>query len=334
MKFIDEAIIQVHAGNGGNGCLSFRREKFIPRGGPNGGDGGDGGSVFLQVNSQLNTLIDFRYSRLFRAEHGKPGQGSECTGHSGDDLIVNVPLGTVIYDNDTNECLGDLTKEGDRLCVAKGGRHGLGNVHFKSSINRAPRRTTPGTPGEKRELRLELRVLADVGLLGFPNAGKSTLIRQVSAAKPKVADYPFTTLHPNLGVVRVDPLRSFVMADIPGLIEGAAEGAGLGVQFLKHLSRTGLLLHLVDMSETALSLAGSINTIVHELAAYSEFLAEKPRWLVFNKIDVFAPEVWKKQIQDTIEELKWDQPFFAVSAVSGEGTEKLCQAVMEYLETK
>ncbi len=330
MKFIDEAIIHVHAGNGGNGCLSFRREKYIAKGGPNGGDGGDGASVFLQASSNLNTLIDFRYNRLFRAKHGEHGQGSECTGGSGDDLIIPVPLGTLVYDNDTNECLGDLTGDKAILCVAKGGRHGLGNVHFKSSINRAPRKTTPGTPGEKRTLRLELRVLADVGLLGFPNAGKSTLIRCVSAAKPKVADYPFTTLHPNLGVVRVDQLRSFIMADIPGLIEGAAAGAGLGIQFLKHISRTRLLLHMVDVVSSD-ELVTSINAITHELVTYDPTLANKPRWLVFNKADALAEDVCQQRVNQALNTLGWDKPYFVISAVSGAGVQALCKTIMEKL---
>ena len=334
MKFIDEALIHVHAGNGGNGCLSFRREKYIAKGGPNGGDGGDGGTIFLEATSSLNTLIDFRYRRLFRAKHGQHGLGNECTGHKGDDLVIAVPLGTVIYDSDTDECLGDLTEPNQRLCVAKGGRHGLGNVHFKSSINRTPRKITPGLPGEKRNLRLELRVLADVGLLGLPNAGKSTLIAQVSAAKPKIANYPFTTLNPSLGVVRLNPLESFVMADIPGLIEGAAEGAGLGIQFLKHLSRTKLLLHLVDISPMADMLAEkAIKAITDELAAYNDALSKKPRWLVFNKIDSVLPEESDAVIHDVVAALNWKEPYFAISAVSGQGCDRLMRAVMDYLES-
>lgn len=330
MKFIDEAIIHVQAGNGGNGCLSFRREKYIAKGGPNGGDGGNGGSVWLRATPTLNTLIDFRYQRLFRAQHGEHGQGSECTGRSGEDLIIPVPLGTIIYQRDTEECLGDLATEGATLCVAKGGQHGLGNTHFKSSVNRAPRKTTPGKPGEKRCLRLELRVLADVGLVGFPNAGKSTLIRRVSAAKPKVADYPFTTLHPNLGVVRVDKLNSFVMADIPGLIAGAAAGAGLGVQFLRHISRTRLLLHMVDLASED-DLAESIQTITHELESYDAMLLEKPRWLVFNKCDAVAD--YQQRIDAALQTLAWHKPVFIISAVSGEGVDALCQAVMQYVNS-
>lgn len=331
MKFIDEAMIQVHAGNGGNGCLSFRREKYIPKGGPNGGDGGDGGSVFLEATKAYNTLIHFRYNRLFRAKNGAHGQGNECTGLSADDLIIPVPLGTVVYDNDTQECLGDLTSEYTRICVAKGGFHGLGNTRFKSSINRTPRQTTPGKPGERRSLRLELRLLADVGLLGFPNAGKSTLISHVSAAKPKIADYPFTTLQPNLGVVSLNGLESFVMADVPGLIEGASKGTGLGIQFLKHLSRTRLLLQVVDMTCQQHTPLMAINALNHELVEYDKALSEKPRWLVFNKIDAIDEATCDQMIKETLQALSWQGPYFAISAVTGQGLGKLCRAIMDYM---
>lgn len=333
MKFIDEAIVKVEAGDGGNGCSSFRREKFIPLGGPDGGDGGDGGSVFLEANSGLNTLIDFRYQRLFRAERGENGRGRNCTGKSGDDLIIPVPVGTMVYDNDTTELIGDLTLHGQRLMVARGGQHGLGNTRFKSSTNRSPERTIPGTPGEKRQLRLELKVLSDVGLLGLPNAGKSTFIRAVSAATPKVADYPFTTLYPNLGVVRTDVDKSFVVADIPGLIEGAAEGAGLGIQFLKHLARTNLLLHLVDISSSNIpSIAENIHSIVNELNKYSKKLAEKPRWLVFNKIDQLPLDEVDAICEQIVEAIAWKGPVFKISALKKEGTQGLCYAVMDYLD--
>jgi len=287
MKFVDEATIRVEAGKGGHGCLSFRREKYIPRGGPDGGDGGDGGAVFLVADNSVNTLVEFRYKRLLRAKNGQPGMGRERTGKSGEDLEVPVPLGTIVYDVDTDERIGELTESGQRLCVAKEGAHGLGNTRFKSSTNRAPRKTSEGSLGDQRNLRLELKLLADVGLLGLPNAGKSTLISAVSNATPKIADYPFTTLHPNLGVVRVGEFQSFVIADIPGLIEGAGQGAGLGVQFLKHLSRTQLLLHIIDvapMDETDPVVA--VDTIVKELEQFSPELAKKERWLVLNKIDV------------------------------------------------
>lgn len=333
MKFIDEAIIKVEAGDGGNGCSSFRREKFIPFGGPDGGDGGDGGSIFLEANSGLNTLIDFRYQRLLRAERGQKGRGRNCTGKSGDDLIISVPVGTMAYDNETEELIGDLTVHGERLMVAKGGEHGLGNVHFKSSTNRSPERTIPGTPGEKRELRLELKVLSDVGLLGLPNAGKSTFIRAISAATPKVADYPFTTLHPYLGVVRIDIDKSFVVADIPGLIEGAAEGAGLGIQFLKHLTRTNLLLHIVDISSgDVASITENIRQIVGELDKYSEILAKKPRWLVFNKIDQLSSVEEVEHIcQQIVEKIGWEGAVFKISGLQKEGTQHLCYAIINYL---
>lgn len=334
MKFVDEAIIKVEAGNGGHGCLSFRREKFVPRGGPDGGDGGDGGSVFLEGNSDLNTLVDFRYQRHYKAENGQPGMGGNCTGKKGDDLIIQVPVGTMVYDIDTGELLGDINHPGERLLIAQGGFHGLGNTRYKSSINRAPRQTSPGTPGESRHLRLELRVLADVGLLGLPNAGKSTLIRAVSSAKPKVADYPFTTLHPNLGVVSVAAHKSFVMADIPGLIEGAASGAGLGHRFLKHLSRTCVLLHVVDMAPLDGSdPVDSAKAIINELKEYDPDLLEKPRWLVLNKMDMLPDEqARKKAMQTIIDGLHWQGKVFVISAISGEGTQQLCYSLMQLID--
>lgn len=333
MKFVDEANIRVAAGNGGDGALSFRREKFIPFGGPNGGDGGDGGSVYLLADSNLNTLIDFRYRRVFTAERGENGMGNECTGKSGEDLIIHVPVGTTIFDHDTDELIGDLVTEGAKLLVVQGGWHGLGNTRFKSSTNRAPRQTTKGQPGEMRNLRLSLKVLADVGLLGLPNAGKSTFIRAVSAATPKVADYPFTTLYPNLGVVRVGVDRSFVVADIPGLIEGAAEGAGLGIRFLKHLERTRILLHMLDVAP----LDGSdpviaAQTILAELAKFSPELAAKPRWLVLNKIDLLVEDEVETRCQEIITQLGWEGPVYKISAIAKVGTESLCQQVMVYLE--
>ncbi len=332
MKFVDEAIIHVTAGNGGHGCLSFRREKYVPRGGPDGGDGGDGGNVFLIADQQVNTLIDFQYQRLFKAQSGEGGAGRNCTGKSGDDLYIPVPLGTTVCDMDTHECLGDLQQDGQTLLVAKGGWHGLGNARFKSSTNRAPRRITYGSKGERRNLQLSLTVLADVGLLGMPNAGKSTLIRAVSNATPKVADYPFTTLHPQLGVVRVEQ-QSFVIADIPGLIEGAAGGAGLGVQFLKHLSRTKLLLHVIDIFPIdGSNPVDDANSIINELANFSEELVNKERWLVFNKIDLIDKEELNTLITQYCEALNWQGPVFAISAVSKQGTEKLCQALAKRLE--
>lgn len=334
MKFVDEATIKVTAGNGGNGCLSFRREKFIPFGGPDGGDGGDGGSVYLQGDEGLNTLIEFRYQRSFNAQNGKSGMGSNCTGKRGEDLIIHVPVGTMVYEADTGELLGDINHPNDRLIVAQGGFHGLGNTRYKSSINRAPRKTSNGTEGESRSLRLELRVLADVGLLGLPNAGKSTLIRAVSSAKPKVADYPFTTLHPGLGVVSISPHKSFVMADIPGIIEGASEGAGLGLQFLKHLSRTCILLHVIDIApldET--DPVESAKAIINELAVYSPELLDKPRWLVLNKIDMIPDEKERnKVIQDIIDGLNWKGKTFAISAIRREGTEALSYALMNLID--
>lgn len=333
MKFIDEAKVVVEAGKGGNGCLSFRREKYIPKGGPDGGDGGDGGSVYLIAKESLNTLVDYRYQPHHRAKNGAPGRGRECTGSKGEDLVLTVPVGTTIIDQDTDEILADLTRIEQRVKVAQGGFHGLGNTRFKSSINRAPRQTSQGTPGESRNLRLELKLLADVGLLGLPNAGKSTFIRSVSAAKPKVANYPFTTMTPNLGVVSVNKHRSFVMADIPGLIAGAAEGAGLGVQFLKHLTRTRLLLHLVDIApydgsdpiEAAL-------IIMRELKKFSPALARQPRWLVLNKLDLLPTEEQASRCQAVIDALQWQGPVFKISAISGQGTELLANTIMTHIE--
>ena len=334
MKFVDEATIRVQAGNGGHGCLSFRREKYVERGGPDGGDGGRGGSVFLVAEAAMNTLADFRVARKFKAETGQSGAGRNKTGRSGEDLDVKVPCGTVVHDVDTGELIADLTEPGQRQMVAEGGRGGLGNTRFKSSTNRAPRKTTNGTPGEGRHLKLELKVLADVGLLGMPNAGKSTLITAMSQAKPRIADYPFTTLHPNLGVVRVGQLQSFVMADIPGLIEGASAGAGLGIQFLRHLQRTELLLHLVDIApvDPEADPADDVRAIAAELANYSADLAEKPRWLVINKIDLLDAEQRLAARDALLASLQWDGPVFEVSAATGEGTESLAQAVMRELE--
>jgi len=334
MKFVDEATIRVIAGNGGHGALSFRREKFVERGGPDGGDGGHGGSVFLVADASINTLVDFRVARKHRAASGQTGAGRNKTGRSGEDLEVMVPCGTVIHDIDTGELIGDLTGAGERLKVVEGGRGGLGNTRFKSSTNRAPRKITQGTPGEARHLALELKLLADVGLVGLPNAGKSTLIRAMSAAKPKVADYPFTTLHPNLGVVSVGPFQSFVMADVPGLIEGAAEGAGLGLQFLKHLQRTRLLLHLVDIApiDEAASPVADFRAIQDELAKFSDDLSTKPRWLVINKIDLMTGDQLVATKDQLLGELDWDGPVYEVSAATGKGTEALGQAVMQYLD--
>lgn len=332
MKFVDEANIRVEAGDGGNGCLSFRREKFIPRGGPDGGDGGDGGSIYLKANANLNTLVDFRHHRLYRAKRGEDGMGRERTGKSGDNLFIEVPVGTVVFDDDTKELIGDLIKNGQELCVAKGGYHGLGNTRFKSSTNRAPRKTTKGTLGEKRNLHLELTVLADVGLLGMPNSGKSTFIRAVSAARPKVADYPFTTLHPHLGVVRVEEHKSFVIADIPGLIPGAAEGAGLGIQFLKHLSRTGILLHFVDVApQDESDPVITAKEIIAELKKFSAELAKKERWLVLNKIDLLPENEVDLRCNKIIKQLKWKGPVFKISALKKQGTKELCYKLMEHL---
>lgn len=334
MKFVDEADIRVEAGDGGNGVIGFRREKYIPKGGPDGGDGGDGGSVYLIADENLNTLIDYRFERFHRAERGQNGQGSNCTGKGGSDLDVKVPVGTRATDSDTGEVLGDLIKHGQRLKVAQGGFHGLGNARFKSSTNRAPRQKTNGTPGEIRNLRLELMLLADVGLLGMPNAGKSTFIRSVSAAKPKVADYPFTTLVPNLGVVRQDAQRSFVIADIPGLIEGAADGAGLGIQFLKHLERCRVLLHLVDlMPADGSDPVDNAKAIIGELEKYSPKLADKPRWLVFNKIDLLLEEEAEELCQRIADELGWEGPSYQISAFQKDNTDELCKEVMAFIET-
>ncbi len=336
MKFVDEVTIRIEAGDGGDGGVSFRREKYIPFGGPDGGDGGDGGSIYLVADAELNTLADYRFTQRFRAERGQNGMSANCTGRSGSDLIIVVPVGTVAHDADTGELIGDLVKSGQRLLAAQGGFHGLGNTRYKSSTNRAPRQSKPGTSGETRNLRLELKVIADVGLLGMPNAGKSTLIRTVSAARPKVADYPITTLHPNLGVVRVGPLKSFVMADIPGLIEGAAEGAGLGIQFLRHLSRTRLLLHLVDVSPYSDSgdPVRDVAIIFGELLKYSAELAERERWLVLNKLDLLPEEERAVRRDEIVTALDWTGPVFSISALSGEGTEALMQAVMERLEER
>lgn len=333
MKFVDEAPIHVQAGKGGNGCLSFRREKFIEKGGPDGGDGGDGGSVYLEGDDNLNTLVDYRFQRSHNAESGKQGGSKNCTGKGGEDLVLRVPVGTTIIDADTEEVLGDITENMQQLMVAKGGYHGLGNTRFKSSVNRAPRQTKPGTEGEARQLRLELKVLADVGLVGLPNAGKSTLIRAVSAARPKVADYPFTTLVPNLGVVQTQKYRSFVIADVPGLVEGAAEGAGLGIRFLKHLTRTRLLLHLVDMLPPDSSdPADNINVIENELDRFSPTLWGRERWLVLNKIDLLPDDEQEQRCQDVVEKLQWEGPVYQVSASGAKGTEQLCLDIMEHLE--
>ncbi len=336
MKFVDEADIRVEAGDGGSGCVGFRREKYIPFGGPDGGDGGDGGSVYLVASANLNTLVDFRYHAVFRAERGHNGSGGNCTGRAGQDCIVQVPTGTQISDAETGEKLGDLTKEGQTLLVARGGWHGLGNTRFKSSTNRAPRQSTPGKPGERRQLHLELKVIADVGLLGLPNAGKSSLIRAISAARPKVADYPFTTLHPNLGVVRVDDQRSFVMADIPGLIEGAAEGAGLGIQFLKHLSRSCLLLHGVDVvpCEGEDDPVVAARKVIEELKKWGEGLDEKPRWLALNKIDCLPPDAVEERCQAITGALNWTGQSFRISAIAGTGLSDLIFSVMDFLEAR
>jgi GTP-binding protein len=334
MKFVDEARIKVSAGNGGKGCLSFRRERFIPRGGPDGGDGGDGGSVYLVADAALNTMVDYRYQRQFKAQSGEPGQGSNRTGRSGEDLMLPVPVGTTVVDLETGETLGDLTEIGQKLLVAQGGFHGLGNTRYKSSTNRAPRQTSPGSPGEQRELLLELKVLADVGLLGYPNAGKSSLIRAVSAARPKVANYPFTTLVPQLGVVTLEGQRSFVMADIPGIISGAAEGAGLGIRFLKHLARTNLLFHVVDLLPMdQADPAETAKALVEELAQFSPTLARQPRWLVLNKSDLLPEDELQAECDRIIEALEWqEKPAFIVSAINGQGTDELCRAAMDALE--
>ena len=333
MKFVDEATIKVQAGKGGNGCLSFRREKYIPKGGPDGGDGGDGGSIFLEAVEGLNTLIDYRYTRNFRAENGQQGSSAECTGRGGEDLTLKVPVGTTVLDEETGEVLGDLTELGQKLKVAQGGFHGLGNTRYKSSTNRAPRQTSPGQEGEVRELKLELKVLADVGLLGLPNAGKSTFIRSVSAARPKVADYPFTTLVPNLGVVGLSADKSFVVADIPGLIEGASDGAGLGIRFLKHLTRTRLLLHLVDMFPyQGDSAADNAQIIEDELLKFSPTMAQGERWLVLNKLDLLPEDEVEERCQAVIDQLNWQGPVFRISGLTSNGTKDLCATIMDHID--
>ncbi len=335
MKFVDEASIRVEAGHGGNGCVSFRREKYIPKGGPDGGDGGDGGDIYLRADAGINTLADFRFRRRFKAQNGRGGAGQNKTGASGDDLFIDVPVGTEVVDMDTDETLGDLTRADQTLCVARGGRGGRGNTRFKSSVNRAPRQSTPGDQGESRQLKLSLKLLADVGLLGAPNAGKSTLTRALSAARPKVADYPFTTLHPKLGVVRVDEDRSFVIADIPGLIEGAAEGAGLGVRFLRHLERNRLLLHIVDVGAgpEAMDPVAAIRTVAAELGRYSDRLENLPRWLVINKIDLVPASGREAAIRAIVTGLDWEGPLFAISAATGEGTRELVREIAAYLKS-
>ncbi|MDA9598945.1 GTPase ObgE [bacterium] len=333
MKFVDEASIKVHAGKGGNGCLSFRREKYIPKGGPDGGDGGVGGSVILLGAEGLNTLIDFRYTRNFKAENGQQGSSAECTGRGGEDLVLQVPVGTTVIDEETGEVLGDITELDQQLKVAQGGYHGLGNTRYKSSTNRAPRQTSPGKEGEVRELKLELKVLADVGLLGLPNAGKSTFIRSVSAARPKVADYPFTTLVPNLGVVGMSGDKSFVIADIPGLIEGASEGAGLGIRFLKHLTRTRLLLHLVDMMPYDGSTAGeNAEVIEQELEKFSPTMAAGDRWLILNKVDLLQEDEVDARCDEVVEHMNWQGPVFRMSGLASQGTKNLCAAIMDYID--
>lgn len=350
MKFIDEAKIEVVAGNGGNGAVSFRREKFVPRGGPDGGDGGKGGSVWAVADENINTLVEYRFVKRYQAKNGEKGHGSDRYGKGAEDIELHMPVGTIIRDIDTDETVADLTAHGQRVCLAKGGKGGLGNIHFKSSVNRAPKHATPGEEGESRRLLLELKVLADVGLLGMPNAGKSTLISAVSAARPKIANYPFTTLHPNLGVVRIDENHSFVMADIPGLIEGAAEGAGLGHRFLKHLSRTGLLLHVVDLApfDESVSPAAEARAITEELRKFDEDLYHKPRWLVLNKIDMLSEEELQARTQALLDELDWHFPepddrfgfdlntprLFKISALTHQGTQELVQQINRYLSEK
>ena len=334
MKFVDEAVITVTAGNGGNGCISFRREKFIPLGGPDGGDGGNGGSVWMEADENLNTLVDFRHDRHFKAQRGQNGMGRQMFGKAGEDITIYVPLGTEVVNVSTDEIIGDLTDHGDRLLVAQGGLGGKGNVHFKSSLNRAPRKAGTGTGGEEREIRLEMKLLADVGLLGFPNAGKSTFIRAVSAATPKVADYPFTTLHPNLGVVSVEIGRSFVIADIPGLIEGAADGAGLGSLFLRHVQRTRVLLHLVDMApfDDSIDPAGQVRAIENELRKYDPDMLEKPRWLILNKGDLLDDEERAERAQAIITALDWKEPWFVVSAIGREGTWPIMLRIQQFFD--
>ena len=334
MKFVDEAVITVTAGNGGNGCISFRRDKFIPLGGPDGGDGGDGGSVWLEADENLNTLVDFRHDRYFKAQRGQNGMGRQMFGKAGEDITIKVPIGTEVVNVATDEIIGDLTEHGARMLVAQGGEGGKGNVHFKSSVNRAPRKASNGTPGEEREIRLEMKLLADVGLLGFPNAGKSTFIRAVSAATPKVADYPFTTLHPNLGVVSVEIARSFVIADIPGLIEGAADGAGLGSLFLRHVQRTRLLLHLVDMApfDESIDPAEQVRAIENELRKYDPDMLEKPRWLVLNKGDLLDDETRAERAKAIIAALDWKEPWFTVSALGREGTWPIMLKIQQFFD--
>ncbi|MCJ2375958.1 Obg family GTPase CgtA [Vibrio sp. ZSDZ34] len=334
MKFVDEAVVKVEAGDGGNGVVSFWREKFVAKGGPDGGDGGDGGDVYIQADENLNTLIDYRFQRFYAGERGENGRGGNCTGKRGKDKVLKVPVGTRAVDIHTNEVVAEVAEHGKKLMVAKGGWHGLGNTRFKSSVNRAPRQKTMGTKGEVRELRLELLLLADVGMLGLPNAGKSTFIRSVSAAKPKVADYPFTTLIPSLGVVSVVPEKSFVVADIPGLIEGAADGAGLGIRFLKHLERCRVLLHMIDIMPVDESdpIQNAL-TILDELEQYSEKLAGKPRWLVFNKVDLMPEEDANEIIQGVIDALGWEDEFFKISAINKQGTKELCFKLAEFMES-
>lgn len=335
MKFVDEAIIRVEGGKGGNGCISFLRLKYMPFGGPDGGDGGDGGSVWAVADANLNTLADFRYTRLFKAPSGINGQGSNCTGAAGDDIDIRVPLGTRIFDAGTEELIGELTTEGQRVKVAQGGHRGLGNPHFKSSVNRTPYKATKGSPGDIRELRMELSLMADVGLLGMPNAGKSTLLAAVSAARPKIADYPFTTLYPQPGVVAAGPGRSFVMVDIPGLIEGAAEGAGLGIRFLKHLQRTRLMLHLIDvLPPDGSDIVSNVKTINAELKAFSDELAARDQWLVFNKIDVMLEDEWQALVKQTLKKLRWKGRWFAISAASHAGCDEIVEAAMQWVEAR
>lgn len=333
MKFTDEATIEVRAGNGGHGCLSFRREKYVPKGGPDGGDGGDGGSIYIEAVENINTLIDFHYKRIFKATNGQPGMGRSRSGKKGEDCLIRVPTGSVIHDADTKELIADLGETGQRVCVAQGGFHGLGNERFKSSINRTPRQTTPGQPGESRRLKLELRLIADVGLLGYPNAGKSTFLSVISNAKPKIADYPFTTLIPQLGVVRVQTDMSFVVADIPGILEGASQGVGLGLRFLKHLKRTRLLLHMVDISSASdpQALANGIQALAQELAAYDQSLAHIHRWIVFNKVDALDKVQAESLGEEVLACLSWKEKSFYISSVAQEGIEPLCYAIYEHL---
>lgn len=334
MKFVDEVNITVKAGDGGNGCVSFRREKYIEYGGPDGGDGGDGGNVYLQANKGLNTLADFRHVRFYEAGRGENGASRNMTGAKGEDKIIQVPIGTMVYVEETDELIGDLTTDEQMLKVAQGGFHGLGNLRYKSSVNRAPRQSKPGSEGETRTLRLEMKVLADVGLLGLPNAGKSTLITALSSAHPKIANYPFTTLYPNLGVVKVGPYQSFVIADIPGLIEGAAEGAGLGIQFLKHLSRTSLLLHLVDVAplDESEDPVESVRIIENELKKYSDELGQRERWLVLNKIDLLPADKQQEHCADIVKRLDWQGEIFTISAATGLNTEEISKKIMQYIE--